>query len=157
MGVCALSSFWRNQMSFKKALMRTTSKVLLVSVGVGALLIATPRLAMSQSAGANREAIRSLNLSRSQMQELRGVMQGYQSELEDILTSEQQQQLADLKEDMQDESATDDRPDLVAELDLSADQASQLDSLQVDMTAAVQGILSAEQFEEAQDLGLLGL
>ncbi|MEM1293178.1 MAG: hypothetical protein AAGH67_17080 [Cyanobacteria bacterium P01_H01_bin.162] len=85
------------------------------------------------------------------------MMQGYQSELEDILTSEQQQQLADLKEDMQDESATDDRPDLVAELDLSADQASQLDSLQVDMTAAVQGILSAEQFEEAQDLGLLGL
>ena len=144
-------------MSFKKALMRTTSKVLLVSVGVGALLIATPRLAVSQSAGANREAIRSLNLSRSQMQELRGVMQGYQSELEDILTSEQQQQLADLKEDMQDESATDDRPDLVTELDLSADQASQLDSLQVDMTAAVQGILSAEQFEEAQDLGLLGL
>lgn len=144
-------------MSFKKALMRTTSKVLLVSVGVGALLITTPRLAVSQSAGANREAIRSLNLSRSQMQELRGVMQGYQSELEDILTSEQQQQLADLKEDMQDESATDDRPDLVAELDLSADQASQLDSLQVDMTAAVQGILSAEQFEEAQDLGLLGL
>ena len=144
-------------MSFKKALMRTTSKVLLVSVGVGALLIATPRLAVSQSAGANREAIRSLNLGRSQMQELRGVMQGYQSELEDILTSEQQQQLADLKEDMQDESATDDRPDLVTELDLSADQASQLDSLQVDMTAAVQGILSAEQFEEAQDLGLLGL
>ncbi|MEM6433170.1 MAG: hypothetical protein AAF773_04815, partial [Cyanobacteria bacterium P01_D01_bin.115] len=108
-------------------------------------------------AGANREAIRSLNLSRSQMQELRGVMQGYQSELEDILTSEQQQQLADLKEDMQDESATDDPPDLVTELDLSADQASQLDSLQVDMTDAVQGILSAEQFEEAQDLGLLGL
>ena len=106
---------------------------------------------------ANREAIRSLNLSRSQMQELRGVMQGYQSELEDILTSEQQQQLADLKEDMQDESATDDPPDLVTELDLSADQASQLDSLQVDMTDAVQGILSAEQFEEAQDLGLLGL
>ncbi|MEL6764725.1 MAG: hypothetical protein AAFO87_13940 [Cyanobacteria bacterium J06607_6] len=137
--------------------MRTTSKVLLISVGVGALLIATPRLAMSQSAGANREAIRSLNLSRSQMQELRGVMQGYQSELEDILTSEQQQQLADLKEEMQDESATDDRPDLVTELDLSSDQASQLDSLQTDMTAAVQGILSAEQFEEAQDLGLLGL
>ncbi|MEM1293179.1 MAG: hypothetical protein AAGH67_17085 [Cyanobacteria bacterium P01_H01_bin.162] len=52
--------------------MRTTSKVLLVSVGVGALLITTPRLAVSQSAGANREAIRSLNLSRSQMQELRG-------------------------------------------------------------------------------------
>ncbi|MEL6400252.1 MAG: hypothetical protein AAFR26_14465 [Cyanobacteria bacterium J06626_4] len=144
-------------MSFKEALMRTTSKVLLISVGVGALLIATPRLAMSQSAGANREAIRSLNLSRSQMQELRGVMQGYQSELEDILTSEQQQQLADLKEEMQDESATDDRPDLVTELDLSSDQASQLDSLQTDMTAAVQGILSAEQFEEAQDLGLLGL
>lgn len=143
-------------MSFKKALVRTTSKVLLVGVGVGTLLIATPRLALSQPAGVNREMIQSLNLSRSQMQQLRGVMQGYQSELDDILTSEQQQQLEDLQAEMQNESS-EDRPDLFAELDISADQASDLEALQADMAADLEDILSPEQFEQAQELGLPGL
>ncbi|MEO1145373.1 MAG: hypothetical protein AAFY26_07230 [Cyanobacteria bacterium J06638_22] len=128
--------------------------MLIVSLGVGILLLATPGPAQSQ---VNREAIRSLGLSRSQMQEMRGVMQGYQSELEDILTSEQQQQLDDLQEEMQGSSATGNRPDLFSELNLSDDQASQLEILQVDMAADLGEILSDEQLERAQELGFPGL
>lgn len=136
------------------ASIRRTSKLLIVSLGVGILLLATPGPAQSQ---VNREAIRSLGLSRSQMQEMRGVMQGYQSELEDILTSEQQQQLDDLQEEMQGSSATGNRPDLFSELNLSDDQASQLEILQVDMAADLGEILSDEQLERAQELGFPGL
>lgn len=143
-------------MIFKTALMRTTSKVLLVGLGVGALLIATPRLARSQSAGVNREAMRSLNLSRSQMQQLRGVMQGYQSELGSILTADQEEQLEDLKAEVQSGSA-DVPSDLFAELDLSADQASELATLQTDMATELSGILSAEQLEQAREMGFPGL
>lgn len=136
------------------ALIRRTSKLLIVSLGVGTLLLATPGPAQSQ---VNRDAIRSLGLSRSQMQEMRGVILGYQSELEDILTSEQQQQLEDLQEEMQGSSATGNRPDLFSELNLSDDQASQLEILQADMVADLGEILSEEQLERAQELGFPGL
>lgn len=136
-----------------QSLMRTTSRLLLVSVGVGGLLLSTPGPAQSQ---VDREAIRSLNLSRSQMQQLRGVMQGYQSELDDILTSEQEQQLEDLKAEVQ--SGSSEAPsNLFAELDLTADQASELEALQTDMAADLADILSAEQLEQAEELGFLGL
>lgn len=136
-----------------QSLMRTTSRLLLVSVGVGGLLLSTPNPAQSQ---VDREVIRSLNLSRSQMQQLRGVMQGYQSELGDILTSEQQQQLEDLKAEVQ--SGSSDAPsDPFTELDLSADQASELETLQADMAADLEDILSTEQLEQAEELGFPGL
>ncbi|MGF1570487.1 MAG: hypothetical protein ACFCVD_20835 [Nodosilinea sp.] len=138
-------------------LMRTTSRLLLVSIGVGALLVTTPRLALGQPAGVNREAIQSLNLSRSQMRQMRSVMQGYQSSLEDILTSAQKQQLEDLQAAQRDQPTSDSPPDLIAQLNLSADQQSELETLQVSMAEDLRGILSPEQFEQAQELGLPGL
>ena len=133
---------------------RTASRLLLLSVGVGGLLLSTPGIAQSQ---VNRETVRSLNLSRPQMQQLRGLMQGYKSELEDILTSEQQQQLEDLQAAVQDGAAADARPDLLTELNLSTDQASELTALQADIAAELTDILSAEQLEQAQELGFPGL
>ncbi len=118
------------------------------------MLLSIPGPAQSQ---VNREAMRSLNLSWSQMREMRGVMQGYQSELEDILTPEQQQQLEDLQAEMRDQPTTDSRPDLVSELALSEDQASQLETLQEGMAEDLGEILSEEQLEQAQELGLPGL
>ncbi|MEM6835592.1 MAG: hypothetical protein AAF609_01955 [Cyanobacteria bacterium P01_C01_bin.120] len=133
------------------------SRLLLIGLGAGALLISTPRLAQSQTAGINRQAMRELNLSFSQMQQMRGVMQSYQSELEEILTSEQLEQLEALKAEQQEQPSVDARPDLAVELDLSTEQASQLDALQEDMTAELQEILSDEQLEQMQELGLTGL
>ena len=75
---------------------RSLPKWLLVGLGVGALLLGTPQLARSQSSRVNREAVRALNLSRSQMREMRSVMQSYQSDIQNILTSEQLEQLEEL-------------------------------------------------------------
>jgi hypothetical protein len=137
-----------------KALMRMTSRLLLVSVGVGGLLISTPSPAQSQ---VNREAIRSLNLSRSQMRQMRGVMQGYQSELGEILTPEQQRQLEDLQAERQNQPTPASPPDLAAELNLSVEQASQLETLRTSMGEDLRAILSEEQIGQAQELGLPGL
>ncbi len=141
----------------RKDVIPKISKLLLIGLAVGGLLISTPRLAQGQPAGVNRQALRSLNLSRSQMQQMRGVMQGYQSELEDILTSDQLEQLQDLQASRQEQPTEGGRPDLAAELDLSADQVSQLEILGGSMTTELQEILSADQLEQLQDLGLPGL
>ncbi|MBE9141462.1 hypothetical protein IQ254_30455 [Nodosilinea sp. LEGE 07088] len=141
-----------------KVVIRTASRLLLVSIGVGTLLITTPPLALGQPAGApNREAIRSLNLSRSQMRQLRSIVQGYQSSLEGILTSSQRQQLEDLQAAQLDQPASDSPPDLVAQLNLSADQQSQLETIQASMAEELKTVLSPEQFEQAQQLGFPGL
>ena len=138
-----------------QSLMRTTSRLLLVGVGVGGLLLSTPSPAQSQ---VSRDAIRSLNLSRSQMREMRGIMQGYQSELNEILTADQQQRLEELKADREGQSTSDgSHPDLLAELDLTEDQAAQLSTLQADLAADFESLLSADQLEQAQELGFPGL
>lgn len=140
-----------------KALMRSPFRWLLVGVGVGSLLLSAPKIAQGQSAGANREAVRALNLSRSQMREMRSVMQGYQSELKDILTSEQLEQFEALQAERREEPTADTAVDLAAELDLSEDQASQLETLQAGIAEDFQEILSAEQLQQAQELGFPGL
>lgn len=135
--------------------MRSLPKWLLIGLGVGALVLGTPQLARSQSSRVNREAVRALNLSRSQMREMRSVMQSYQSDIQNILTSEQIEQLEDLQEQARDQG---DAPvDLAAELNLTTDQATQLEALQTDMASEFQEILSAEQLRQAQDMGLPGL
>ena len=134
---------------------RSLSKWLLIGMGVGALLVSAPQVARGQSV--NREAIRELNLSRSQMRELCNVMRSYQSEMQGILTAEQLEQLEDLQAERKESPDTDESVDLAAELNLSEEQTSQFEALQEDIAAEFQTILSAEQLEQAEELGLPGL
>jgi Spy/CpxP family protein refolding chaperone len=133
-------------------MIRTTSRLLLVGVGISALLLGNPELALGQPAG-GREAIRSLNLSRAQQQQLRGVMQDYQSSLEDILTREQRSQLQDL----QAQGNMGDPADIAAELNLNQGQANQFAALQDEMADELTAILTPTQIQQAREIGLPGL
>ncbi len=133
-------------------MIRTTSRLLLVGVGVSALVLGNPEFALGQPAG-GREAIRSLNLSRAQQQQLRGVMQDYQSSLEDILTREQRSQLRDL----QAEGNLGDPADIAAELNLNQGQANQFAALQDEMADELTAILTPTQIQQAREIGLPGL
>jgi len=139
-------------------LIRTTYRLLLVSVSVSALLIVNAPLAIGQPAGApSREAIRALNLSRSQMQQLRGVMQRYQASVEDILNRDQREQLETLQAQQRRQPSSNTRPNLVAQLNLSRDQANRIDDLEARMAEDLRAILTPSQLQQAQQLGLPGL
>ncbi|MGD1854663.1 MAG: hypothetical protein ACFB2W_10455 [Leptolyngbyaceae cyanobacterium] len=140
-----------------KTFMRVPFKWLLVGMGIGTLLLSVPQVAQSQTSGANREAVRALNLSRSQIREMRSVMQSYQSELNDILTSEQLEQFEALQAERREEPTANTSVDLASELNLKDDQASQLTTLQEGIAEDFQEILSAAQLQQAQELGFPGL
>ncbi|MBE7386150.1 MAG: hypothetical protein F6J95_032770 [Leptolyngbya sp. SIO1E4] len=134
------------------AIMPRAIQILFVSAGVGALLIGSPQLVQAQPGNAPA-ALRELDLSISQMRQLRSIMQDYQADLEEILTPEQLETLQDLREAQQDTQAPDRNTaeDLFAELDLSEAQTDQLETVQASMTQELQGVLTPEQFEQLED------
>ncbi|WP_017296830.1 hypothetical protein [Nodosilinea nodulosa] len=141
-----------------KAAIRATSKLLMVGLSISAMVLVAPQMAHGQPAGAPpREALRSLNLSRSQMRQLRGVMQNYQSSLNGILTASQKQQLEDLQAQQRNQSGAGNPADLISQLDLTEAQSSQLASLQENMAQELRGILTSEQLQQAQRIGFPGL
>ena len=72
-----------------KSHLKSTIRLGLIAAGAGLLLVAPAQVAQAQSTN-NAAAIRQeLNLTLSQMWQLRGVSQDYQAELADILTAEQ--------------------------------------------------------------------
>lgn len=128
----------------------------LITVGTSLLLLTPAQMAQAQSTN-NAAAIRQeLNLNRSQMRQLRDIMQGYQAELADILTAEQLAEMQDLGEAAQANGQTaQSRPsteELIAELNLSEDQVDQLtqarESLEQDLTT----VLSPEQMEKLREI-----
>jgi Spy/CpxP family protein refolding chaperone len=141
-----------------KVAIRATSKLLIIGLSISAMVLVTPQLAMGQPAGApSREALRSLNLSRSQMRQLRGVMQNYQSSFNNILTSSQKQQLEDLQAEQGNQAGAGNPDDLINQLNLTEAQSSQLATLQENMAGELQGILTPEQLQQAQEIGFPGL
>lgn len=141
-----------------KVAIRTMSKLLIVGLSISAMALVSPQMAHGQPAGAPpREALRSLNLSRSQMRQLRGVMQSYQSSFDGILTSSQKQRLEDLQAQQRNQSGAGNPADLVDQLNLTEAQSTELASLQESMAEELQGILTPEQLQQAREIGFPGL
>jgi DNA-directed RNA polymerase subunit F len=91
------------------------------------------------------------------MQQLRGVMQRYQASVEDILNRDQREQLETLQAQQRRQPSSNTRPNLVAQLNLSRDQANRIDDLEARMAEDLRAILTPSQLQQAQQLGLPGL
>ncbi|MEO1096023.1 MAG: hypothetical protein AAFX01_14105 [Cyanobacteria bacterium J06638_28] len=132
-----------------KALLHRSVRVALAAAGIGALLLVNPQLAEARPP----EGMRELNLSRSQMRQLRDIMQDYQSDLQGILSPEQLEEMQDLREAQQNGEVADvDREDMIAELGLSDNQVEQLDDVQASLEAELEGVLTSEQLEKLSEM-----
>ncbi len=89
------------------------------------------------------ETAQELNLSRSQMREVAGIMRDLNSELEEILTPEQLETLQSAREQQQSQ----DPQELQQALNLTDTQAAQLAVAHEETVAELQEILTTEQLE----------
>lgn len=132
----------------------------LIMAGTSLLLVAptqlvhaqSPQVVQAQSKGDPATIKRELGLSRSQMRQLRGMMQDYQAELEDILTPEQLEEMQSLREAAQQGSSVS-AEDALAELDLSEDQATQLEQTRASLRQDLAGVLTPAQLEKLEEMG----
>ncbi|MEO0488756.1 MAG: hypothetical protein AAF215_13190 [Cyanobacteria bacterium P01_A01_bin.123] len=99
-----------------------------------------------------REAARELNLSRSQMQSVGGIMQSFNAEIQEILTPEQVELLQSAREEQQSQSQAQDPQELQAELNLTETQSEQLAVAREEMVTELQGVLTPEQVEGLMEM-----
>ena len=111
-----------------------------LALGIGSFNLQPADAQLSRSTF--RATARELNLSRSQMRKVAGVMRSFKSDLEDILTPEQFELLQSAP---QQQSPTQ-KQELKEVLALTDTQSSQLASAREDMVEGLQGILSPSQF-----------
>lgn len=95
---------------------------------------------------------RELGLNRSQMRQLRGVMQDFRSALEDTLTPAQLEEMQNLREAAQTNSPVSTK-DALAELDLTEDQTEQLEQTRASLRQDLAGVLTPEQLEKLEAMG----
>ncbi|NER79260.1 MAG: hypothetical protein F6K42_06690 [Leptolyngbya sp. SIO1D8] len=148
------SFFTHERVMNLNAIIHPATQVLLVSVGMSALLIGSPQPVQAQTADAPN-ALRELDLSFSQMRQLRSIRQDYQADLEEILTPEQLEEMQDLqaaRQEAQDSQAEENAAeDILAELDLSDEQTNQLTEVHESMVQDFQDVLTPEQLEQLEE------
>lgn len=138
-------------MDIQKKLPRLT-RLALIGIGIGTVLVASPQLAQAQSSNP-RAVMRELGLSRSQGRQLRSIMQGYQADLEDILTAEQFEELQDLREAQRNgQGDAISQEDIAAELELTDSQVEQLGEARESLDEELAGVLSPEQLEQLEEM-----
>ncbi|MEM6521510.1 MAG: hypothetical protein AAF722_19515, partial [Cyanobacteria bacterium P01_C01_bin.70] len=98
-----------------------------------------------------------LGLNRSQMRQLRDIMQDYQAELANVLTAEQLAEMQDLREatredDSVSESERLSQEDIIAELDLSDDQVQQLAQARESLEQDLEAVLTPDQLEKLAEM-----
>ncbi|MEO0925780.1 MAG: hypothetical protein AAFY63_07905 [Cyanobacteria bacterium J06643_13] len=98
-----------------------------------------------------RETARELNLSRSQMQEIAGIMRNFKSEIEEILTPEQFELLQSARKQQQSQTQTQEPYQLQETLNLTDTQSTQLVALRKEMVVDLQEILTPYQVERIME------
>lgn len=117
---------------------------------VGAIAM-TVSVLQSQPASAQlnrsnfREVASELNLSRSQMREVGGIMRNFNTELQDILTEEQYELLQASRESQASGSEAQDPQALRDSLNLTDTQSEQLATARGSMMTELQAVLTPEQ------------
>ncbi|MEA5452466.1 hypothetical protein VB780_28085 [Leptolyngbya sp. CCNP1308] len=133
--------------------LRNAGRVLL---GFSAGVLLGGGLALAQMMpNAGPQAMQDLDLSRTQVQQMRSLMEDYKSSFEAVLTDEQLEQLESLRVDQMSQQSGGEPQDLLAQLDLSDAQQSELDTLRDLMMAEFEDIFTAEQLEQLKTMGLL--
>jgi len=105
-----------------------------------------------------REMAEELELSRSQMRQLAGIMRGLRSEIEDILTSEQLELLQAAREEMQSQAQPQiqNAQELKEKLDLTEEQTEQLAEVRNEIVDELLGVLTPEQIEGILEMTIAG-
>ena len=98
-----------------------------------------------------RETSRELNLSRSQMREVAGILRSFNSEIKDILTPEQFEELKSAKEQQQSNPQGHNLQNLHEELNLTDTQSADLFKARKVMTLELQEVLAPEQIEKIME------
>ncbi|MGK7890162.1 MAG: hypothetical protein AB4042_12575 [Leptolyngbyaceae cyanobacterium] len=124
-------------------------------LGIGSFTVQPATAQVSRQA--MREMAEEMDLSRSQMRQLAGVMRGFRSEVEDILTSEQLELLQAEREEMQSQMQPQahNAQALTEELDLTEEQAKQIVEAREAMVNELQDILNPEQIESILEMTIV--
>lgn len=125
---------------------RLVNIVLIGTLGLGSFQIQPAAAQVDRSAF--REVAEELDLSRSQMRQVGGIMRGLNSDVEDILTTEQ----FDLLRSTREQGGVQDRQELQAALDLTDAQALQLAAVREETVAELQSVLTTEQLEKIMEM-----
>lgn len=139
-----------------------TRKQIIRSLAIGTMVLgigsfnvqpAAPQVAPSVI----RQMAEELDLSRTQMRQLAGIMRGFRSEIEDILTSEQIELLQSAREEMQSQTQPQvhNVQKLKEELDLTEEQTEQLAEVRNEIVDELQGVLTPEQVESILEMMIL--
>jgi Spy/CpxP family protein refolding chaperone len=133
----------------------SSARALIVSLGVSVLLAGTPLLAQAQSPSpALRDALRAVNLDRSQLRQLRTLVQDYQTDLKAILTPEQLETLTALQTSAAEQGELPDSDALFAQLNLSPEQTTELEAVRGSIEQAFEDLFTPQQLEQLEATGL---
>lgn len=116
-----------------------------MSLAIGGIHI--PPASAQVSRSDFRETARELNLSRSQMREIAGIMRSFNSEIEEILTPEQFELLQSTRKQQRSQPQTQDPQELQEELNLTDSQSGQLAEAREDMIVELEAVLAPYQLE----------
>ncbi|ESA35540.1 hypothetical protein N836_11115 [Leptolyngbya sp. Heron Island J] len=139
-------------MNFQLTRKRIVNTLLIgtLTLGLGSFNIQNASAQLDRSAF--REIAQELNLSRSQMREVGGIMQNLNSEIEDILTPEQFELLQSTREQQQTQTPQ----ELQTALDLTDTQSVQLTVVHEETVAELQAVLTADQLERIMEMTAFG-
>ncbi|NEQ55593.1 MAG: hypothetical protein F6K11_36695 [Leptolyngbya sp. SIO3F4] len=135
-------------MSIQLTRKRIVNALLMVTLtmGLGSLTIQPATAQIDRSTF--REVAEELNLSRSQMRSVAGIMRDLNSDIEDILTDEQFELLKSTREQEQ----TQNPQELQEALNLTDTQSAQLSVVREEMSLELQEVLTPEQLEGIMEL-----
>lgn len=121
-----------------------------LALGIGSLTIQPATAQLSRSAF--REAAKELNLSRSQMQDVAGIMRGFSSEIQEVFTPEQLELLQSAREQQQSQTPAQAPQELREALNLTDTQSAQLAVVREEMVVELQSVLEPYQLEGIMEL-----
>lgn len=134
----------------------SSARALIVSLGISVLLAGTPLLAQAQSPSpALRDALRTANIDRSQMRQMRTLVQDYQNDIKAILTPEQLETLTALQNSAADQGELPDSDALFAQLNLSSEQTTELEAVRGSLKQAFRDLFTPQQLQQLEATGLL--
>ena len=135
-------------MQFQLARKRIVNALLIgtLALGLGSFNIQPAAAQFSRSTFL--ETARELNLSRSQMREVAGIMRNLNSEIEEILTPEQFELIQSAREQQQ----TQNPEELKEALNLTDTQSAQLAVVREETVADLQAVLTPEQIEGIMEM-----
>lgn len=135
-------------MKFQFTQKRIVNTVLVgtLALGLGRFSIQPASAQMDRSAF--REIAQELDLSRSQMREVGGIMRGLNSEIEEILTPEQLELLQAAREQQQSQ----DPQEFQEALNLTDTQSEQLTAVREETVVELEAVLTPEQLEGIMEM-----